>query len=90
VNPRLQQLVETLYGPFFKVIGFFFRTFTRNRKRLKRLKAKETISAAIKGLAVITLIAWIAIWLFASEESRQRLSEEVKAMIGDLGTSEQQ
>lgn len=84
VSPRLQEIIQTLYGPFFKIIGFFYRIYTHNRARMKALKTREQISAFIKAAAVITLFVWIAIWFFASEESRNKLTEEFKQTIGEF------
>jgi len=71
-----------LYGPYFKVVGFFYRIYTANRARVERLKANQTFSALLKGLTVLVLVGWILIWMFASEESRTRLVDDVKQSIG--------
>ena len=74
--------IEFLYGPFFKVIGFFYRTYTANRARLEKLKANEKISAFIKFMTIAVLLGWILIWAFATEESRTSLVDDVKQSIG--------
>jgi len=74
--------IEFLYGPFFKVIGFFYRTYTANRARLEKLKANEKVSALIKFMTIAVLLGWILIWALASEESRTRLVDDVKQSIG--------
>jgi hypothetical protein len=74
--------IEFLYGPFFKVIGFFYRTYTANRARLEKLKSNKRISAFIKFMTIAVLLGWILIWSFASEESRTRLVDDVKQSIG--------
>jgi hypothetical protein len=33
-------------------------------------------------MAMLMLAGWILIWIFASEESRTRLSDEIKQTIG--------
>ena len=76
--------IDFLYGPFFRVIGFFYRTYTANRARVAALKANQKVAAFLKMLAVLILIAWILTWFFASEESRQQLTDEVKQSIGIL------
>lgn len=81
-----RQWIEFLYGPYFKVVGFFYRTYTANRERVKQFKAKELVATVIKTGAVLILIAWILIWMFASEESRNRLTEEVKQGLGVFET----
>ena len=74
--------IDFLYGPFFKVIGFFYRVYTANRARVESLKSNPKVSAFLKLLAVLVLIGWILIWFFASEESRNRLTDDVKQSIG--------
>ena len=76
--------IEFLYGPFFKVIGFFYRTYTTNRARVASLKANERVSSFIRFMAMAILVGWILIWYFASDESRTRLVDDVKQSIGIL------
>jgi len=79
-----QQLIQFLYGPFFKVIGFFYRTYKINRGWIDDLKSQERVSSFIKNAAIIILIGWILIWYFAPEGSSDRLEEEVKESIGGV------
>lgn len=76
--------IEFLYGPYFKVIGFFYRTYTANRARMEKFKAQEKVAALLKLLAVAVLVGWILTWFFASDESRNRLTDEVKQSIGEF------
>jgi hypothetical protein len=76
--------IEFLYGPFFKVIGFFYRAYTTNRARVARLKANQKVSAFIRFMAMAILIGWILIWYFASDESRTSRVDDVKQSIGIL------
>lgn len=82
--------IEFLYGPFFKVIGFFYRSYTANRARIDNFKANEKISAFIKFMTVAVLLGWFLIWAFATEESRTGLVEEVKQSIGFSDSSSDQ
>ena len=77
--------IDFLYGPFFRVIGFFYRTYTANRARVAALKANQKVAAFLKILARLVLVGWILTWFFASEESRQRLTDDVKQSIGIFG-----
>ena len=79
--------IDFLYGPFFRVIGFFYRSYKRNRAAVARFMAKDKVAAAMKFLAILFLLGWILVWMFASEESRSRLSEEFKNTIGGFGVS---
>ena len=74
--------IDFLYGPFFRVIGFFYRTYTANRARVAAFKANQKVAAFLKMLAVVVLLGWILTWYFASDESRQRLTDDVKQSIG--------
>ena len=76
-----------MYGPIFKVIGFFYRTYSANRQRISDIKSKRNVAAAIQILAIIFLIGWILIWIFAPEESRNRLTEEIEKSIGGFGST---
>lgn len=74
--------IEILYGPFFRIIGFFYRVFTANRERVARLKANEKVSALIRIMTILVLLGWILIWYFTPDESRTNLVDEVKQSIG--------
>jgi len=84
VQKSYAKWIDFLYGPFFRVIGFFYRTYTANRARVAALKTNQKVAAFLKMLAVLVLLGWILTWFFASDESRQRLTEEVKQSIGIL------
>jgi hypothetical protein len=83
---RLQQWINFLYGPIFRVTGFFYRIYKTNRDRVARLTSRKKVASLLQNGAVILLIAWILIWFFASDESRNRLTQEVQESIGGLGS----
>jgi hypothetical protein len=83
---RFQQWMDFLYGPIFKVTGFFYRIYKANRDRVASLTAGKKVTSLLQNGAVILLIVWMLIWFFASDESRSRLTEEVKQSIGGLGS----
>jgi hypothetical protein len=82
VNSSVSKWINFLYGPFIRVFGFFYRSYQANRARIARFKANEKVSAFLKIMAMLMLAGWILIWIFASEESRTRLSDEIKQTIG--------
>jgi len=82
VARSVSQWIEFLYGPIFKVIGFFYRVYTANRARLDRVLGNARIAGLLRALAVIVLIGWILVWALAPEDSRHRLTEEVKQAFG--------
>jgi len=79
-----QTWIQILYGPLFKVIGFFYRAYTTNRGWVGDLKSQEKIASFIRNAAVIILLGWILIWYLAPEGSSDRLTEEVKETIGGM------
>lgn len=86
MQEKYAKWIDFLYGPFFRVIGFFYRIYVANRMRFERLKSSQWVSKFLRLLAVAVLLGWILIWMFASEESRHRLTEEVKQTIGGFGS----
>jgi len=82
VNKSVSKWINFLYGPFFRVIGFFYRNYQANRARITRLKANAKVSEFLKIMAMLILVGWILVWFFASEESRSRLSDDIKQTIG--------
>lgn len=87
MNKSVSKWINFLYGPFFKVIGFFYRSYQANRARVARLKANEKVAAVLKFMTIFILVGWILIWFFASDESRTRLSDEVKQTIGGFDST---
>lgn len=82
VSKSVTKWINFLYGPYFKVVGFFYRTYKANRDRVARLMSNEKVAALTKLMAMLFLLGWILIWLFASEASRTRLADEIKQTIG--------
>ena len=87
MQPKYTRIINFLYGPFFKVIGFFYRIYTANRARLERLKAHQGVAKTLRILTVLLVVGWILVWMFASDESRSRLTDEVKQTIGGFNSS---
>ena len=79
-----QQWIQFLYGPIFKVIGFFYRSYKTNRDWIENLKSGEKASSFIKNAAIIILLVWILIWYFAPEGSGHSLTEAVKGTVDGL------
>ncbi len=84
-----QRWIRFLYGPFFIVIGFFYRIYKSNRGRVETLITGDKVSVFIRNATLVILAIWFLVWFFAPEGSRDRLEEEVKETIGGLkGLSE--
>ena len=82
MDPKYAKIIDFLYGPPLRLIRFFYRSYRANRARLAKFKAKQAVARLMQALAVTIFVAWILVWLFASDESRTRLTEEVKQTIG--------
>ena len=82
MQTKFSRVINFLYGPYFKVVGFFYRIYSANRARVERLRANQTFAAILKGLTLLVLVGWILIWLFASDHDRTRLVDEVRQSIG--------
>jgi len=76
-----------LLGPPFRLIGFFYRTYQANRKRLTTLGSKQWASSGSRIVMLLTLFLWIAVWLLASEQSRSRLTDAVQQYFGGISTA---
>jgi len=84
-----QRWIQFLYGPFFIVIGFFYRIYKSNRGRVETLITEDKVSVFIRNGTLVILAIWFLVWFFAPEGSSDRLVEEVKETIGGLnGPSE--
>lgn len=76
------QWIDFLYGPIFRVIGFFYRVYTANRARFERIKQGAGVATLLRALAVLILVGWILVWYFAPEDRRGRLTDEIRKTIG--------
>ncbi len=76
-----------LFGPLLHVIGFFYRSYGANRARLAEFKSNPKVAFALKMLAVLVLVGWILVWMFAADGSGSRLSDEFRRMIEGVGST---
>jgi hypothetical protein len=79
-----QRWIQFLYGPFFIVIGFFYRIYKSNRGRVETLITRDKVSFFIRNATLVILAIWFLVWYFAPEGSSDRLVEEAKQTIGGL------
>lgn len=86
MQKKYARIIDFLYGPWFRLIGFFYRNYSANRERLARFKANQGVARVLRLLTVLFFIAWILVWFFASEADRSRLTDEVKQTIGGFGS----
>ena len=78
MEQSLKKLFQFLYGPIFFIIDFFMRSYRANRDIQKNFFSREKISSILQALAVILLILWVATFIFADTEDRDRLTVEIK------------
>jgi hypothetical protein len=78
VQIDFKKIIKFLYGPIISVIYFFMRSYSLNRQRLNEITAREKISWLLQFVAIGSLIIWLFIFAFASDESRNALTEQVK------------
>jgi hypothetical protein len=90
VQKPYQKWIEFLYGPIFKVIGFFYRVYSANRSRVEQFKGNEKVSSVIKLMTVLVLFGWILIWYLADDNNQTSLLDEVKQSIGIDNTASDQ
>ena len=81
--PRsFKEWIEFLYGPIFRVIGFFYRVYIANRARVDRLLQNQRVASLLRALTVILLLGWILVWALAPDDDRHRLTDEIKQTLG--------
>ena len=84
-----QRWIQFLYGPFFIVIGVFYRIYKSNRGWVETLITGDKVSFFVRNATLVILAIWFLVWFFAPEGSSERLEEEIKETIGGLkGLSE--
>ena len=79
-----KKVIKFLYGPIISVIYFFMRTYRINRDRLNEFQGRKKIASMLQFVAIGSLIIWLFIFAFSSEESRNTLTERVKDSFGEL------
>lgn len=79
-----KKIFQFLYGPIFYVIDFFMRHYKANRERLDAVLGRKKIAAFLQNMTVVILIVWILVFTFSSEESRDRLTQEMQESFQKL------
>ena len=82
MQSKYARIINFLYGPWFWIIGVFYRTYSANRARLARFMANQGVARLLRVLTVIFFGAWILVWFFASDADRTRLTDDVRQTIG--------
>lgn len=56
-----------------------------NRAWMEKRMAGKSAADSFKGLILVTILVWFAIWLFAADEHRGRLSQAVETFWSEVG-----
>ncbi len=77
---------KEFWKAYFRVpasfIVWIMETFAANRARLANFISKPRVAALLKGLFVVTLLAWLAIAFFvADEDAGRRFTEALKEYV---------
>lgn len=84
-----QRWIQFLYGPFFIVIGFFYRIYKSNRGWVESITDGDKVSFFLRNATLVIVAIWFLVWFLAPEGSSDLLEKEVKQTIGGLnGPSE--
>ncbi|OOZ39590.1 hypothetical protein BOW52_07110 [Solemya elarraichensis gill symbiont] len=78
---RIGDVFRFLYGPPLRFLAWIAETYTSNRNRVTSLKENPRVAGLIRNAAIIILLLWALIWIFAPDEYRERLTEEFKTQI---------
>ncbi len=84
MKKRYQRWIQFLYGPFFIVIGFFYRIYKSNRDKVEGLKSGDKMSFILRHATLVILAIWLLVWYLAPEGSSDRLADEVKQTIDGM------
>ena len=77
---------KEFWKAYFRVpasmIVWVMETFAANRARLAHFISKPRVAGLLKGLFVVTLVAWLAIAFFiADEDAGRRFTEALKEYV---------
>ena len=75
---RYQYWLKILYGPIIHVVVFFMDTYKANRERMKKLLNHGSTTSLLQNAALIILVIWVLIFILASDQSRDRLTQEIQ------------
>lgn len=77
MDARSRIWLKVFFGPLMAVTGYVYRVYRANRRRVKALLRRGWAATLFKAFMILTLMAWLGVWLLASEESRRGLTGQV-------------
>lgn len=74
--PRMDWFKRMYFAPL-RWLAVMIGVFARNRHRVTAITSRQRVAAALQVLSILTLLAWLLIWVIADEADRRRLTEAV-------------
>ena len=68
----------------FKALALLIRIFKFNRGWLEARLARNPVASSIKGIFIVTLLAWFLVWLFAGDEFRGNIGEALQSFRSEI------
>jgi hypothetical protein len=65
--------LRELYATPLRLLAAAMELYVANRNRLKAWLARPRVAAWMRGLVLLTALAWLLIFLFAGDEHGERL-----------------
>ena len=72
--------IKAYYLAPFRALAAMFRTFARNRKRLRDFTRRPRVAAALRYGMLATLLVWLLIAMLNRDEKDDRLTDAVRGL----------
>ena len=72
--------IKAFYLAPFRVLGAIFRTFGRNRKRLRDFTRQPRVATALRYGMLATLLIWLLIAVLNRDEQDDHLTNAVRGL----------
>lgn len=72
--------IKAFYLAPFRAVAAMFRTFARNRKRLRDFTRQPRVAAALRYGMLATLLVWLLIAMLNRDENDDRLTDAVRGL----------
>ena len=72
--------LRAYYALPFKALAVLVRIYKANRAWLEAHLAGKRAAFSIKSLMLVTLVVWIAIWLFTKDDNRLDIIQILKSI----------
>lgn len=72
--------IKAFYLAPFRAVAAMFRTFARNRKRLRDFTRQPRVAATLRYGMLATLLVWLLIAMLNRDENDDRLTDAVRGL----------